>query len=128
MTETKVKRQKVIKLSLSDDEYDFIKQHSDKQLALFCREFLLNQIASNKKIVRPKSTSTQSNTPKKFHDLPKVDKDLLLQLSRIGNNLNQIARHLNTHKYDDVEQLYALSFLELIRVELEKIKTHYTIK
>ena len=52
--------------------------------------------------------------------LPQVDPDLLLELGRIGNNINQIARSLN---YINADQLLRaeLSFIECLKI-LQRIQ------
>ena len=47
---------------------------------------------------------------------------LLRELNSIGNNINQIAKHINTHKYIDKTVLLQLS---LIEDELVVIKNIY---
>lgn len=48
----------------------------------------------------------------------KVDPDLLYQLNKIGNLINQIARHANTQKSLDIE---CLSALQACQKELERL-------
>lgn len=52
--------------------------------------------------------------------LPKIDPDLLLELGRIGNNINQIARSLNYIRADQQLRV-TFSFIECLKI-LQKIQ------
>ncbi len=65
-------------LRLTQEDYDQIHQKAEKAeigLAEFCRRSALNRDI-----------------------LPKADLEMLRQLSRVGNNINQIARYYHQHQ------------------------------
>lgn len=89
-------RKNTIKLSLNDDEYNYLNERKTRHhLASFIREVILNTTPQNKII--------------------NVDPALILAVNRIGNNLNQLAKY--THQNSDLHQKTA-SELSKIRVEL----------
>ncbi len=89
-------RKNTIKLSLNDDEYNYLNERKTRHhLASFIREVILNTTPQNKII--------------------NVDPALVLAVNRIGNNLNQLAKY--THQNSDLHQATA-SELSKIRVEL----------
>lgn len=53
-----------------------------------------------------------------------ADPKLILELSKIGNNLNQIARAINTANHDGstVDLVKVLSMLESIKEDLDEVK------
>ena len=53
-----------------------------------------------------------------------IDPALLSELSAIGNNLNQIARQVNTVE-SDIEKLRAFAELAVIREQLQGILANY---
>ncbi len=97
------KRNKRIEFLCSSIEYEKIKSKFEKSdansLAKFCRE----QVLSNNVLTENKANS--------FHN------EITFALSKIGNNLNQIARRLNTEKKEYSELLTEL------QSELEGIKS-----
>ncbi|MDF5285884.1 MobC family plasmid mobilization relaxosome protein, partial [Vibrio parahaemolyticus] len=60
-------------------------------------------------------------------NVPKVDPMLLRQLSGLGNNLNQIARVVNTQNYDVVNVIQVLAQLSAIERQLGQIMAQYEI-
>lgn len=89
-------RKNTIKLSLNDDEYNYLNERKTRHhLASFIREVILNTTPQNKTI--------------------NVDPALVLAVNRIGNNLNQLAKY--THQNSDLHQKTAHE-LSKIRVEL----------
>jgi hypothetical protein len=75
----KIIRQKSIKIKVTEDE--FLKLNSlktEKQLAPWMRKICLSE-------------KVNSRTPP-----PKTDPQLLFEVAKIGNNINQIARQINT--------------------------------
>nr|WP_075519122.1 plasmid mobilization relaxosome protein MobC [Moritella viscosa]SHO18154.1 Putative uncharacterized protein [Moritella viscosa] len=74
-----VKRERIIKIRVTENEYLELKQKSTKpRLAEWMRESCLGIASSKRK-----------------QKVPSVDPALLRQLSAMGNNLNQIARQIN---------------------------------
>jgi len=93
-------RNKEIKIRLTQEEYEQLLQRKTKaRLAEWVRETCLG-----------------SDLSKKAKSVPKIDPDLLITLSKIGSNLNQIARYLNMDRTLSVqEKIKAL--LELASIE-----------
>jgi len=89
------KRTKKIEVRVSKEEYLLLLERKTKaRLAEWVRETCLG-----------------SESSKKARSVPKVDPALLITLSKIGGNLNQIARHLNMDR--------TLSAQEKVRALLE---------
>ena len=84
---TEIKRNKVYKVRFSDAEVQKIKDANILNVAKYLRDTSLAQI-----------DATQGNVKKKNqeHHYTKLDRDFLLELSRIGGNINQIAKAINT--------------------------------
>ena len=80
------KREKQIKFYVNEKEYDQIKKKVEKS-KLKQQEYLI-KIALNKKIIV-------------------IDglKEILLELSREGNNLNQIAKKINEGEQKDIKEM-----------------------
>lgn len=80
------KREKQIKFYVNEKEYDQIKKKVEKS-KLKQQEYLINS-ALNKKIIV-------------------IDglKEILLELSREGNNLNQIAKKINEGEQKDIKEM-----------------------
>ena len=80
------KREKQIKFYVNDNEYDQIKKKVEKS-KLKQQEYLIKS-ALNKKIIV-------------------IDglKEILLELSREGNNLNQIAKKINEGEQKDIKEM-----------------------
>jgi hypothetical protein len=79
----KIKRTKVIQLRVSEDEKAIIQKHANGNVSDWLRAYGLN--------------------PKNPHHKPqyrelKQDPEVVRQLAFIGNNLNQLARQINTIK------------------------------
>jgi len=73
------KRAKSIKIRVSEDELSAIRERCDRpQLADWLRDLALGE--------------------SKRRPVPKADPELLRQLAAIGNNLNQLARWVNSTK------------------------------
>ena len=84
---TAIKRNKVYKDRFSDAEVQKIKDANILNIAKYLRDTSLAQI-----------DATQDNAKKKNQEnhYTKLDRDFLLELSRIGGNINQIAKAINT--------------------------------
>jgi len=94
------KRTKKIEIRVSEEEYSLLLERKTKaRLAEWVRETCLG-----------------SEPSKKSRPVSKVDPTLLVALSKIGGNLNQIARHLNMDRtLSAQEKIKAL--LELASIE-----------
>lgn len=93
------KRTKKIEIRVSEEEYQQLLQRKTKaRLAEWVRETCLG------------------SKPSKVKPMPKVDPALLVALSKIGSNLNQIAKYLNMDRtLSAQEKVKAL--LELTSIE-----------
>jgi len=94
------KRTKKIEVRVNEVEYSLLLERKTKaRLAEWVRD-----------------TCLESELSKKAKPVPKVDPALLVALSKIGGNLNQIARHLNMDRtLSAQEKVKAL--LELTSIE-----------
>lgn len=94
-------------------------------------QFLAELGTNFSKYVRDSISLKQERTPitkrKPIVQPPKADPELLLALGRIGNNLNQVARALNTLKITDRYEEF--SYIECLKV-LQEIQDqlHETLK
>jgi len=94
------KRTKKIEIRVSEEEYSLLLERKTKaRLAEWVRETCLGNELSKK--VKP---------------IPKVDPTLLVALSKIGGNLNQIARHLNMDRTLSAQEKVK-TLLELTSIE-----------
>ena len=73
-------REKRVEVKLSTEEYETLKNANTASIARFLRESALSAV-NKQEIQVPQFT--------------KLDRDFLLELSRIGNNINQIAHAVN---------------------------------
>ena len=73
-------RDKVYKVRLSSEEVEMLKSANVLNIAKFMRDSSLNVV----------------NKRKDKQVYSKLDRDFILELSRIGGNINQIAKALNT--------------------------------
>lgn len=90
-------RDKTYKVRLSTEELEVLKNDNVQNIARFLRESGLNSI----------------NKKKQKNLYSKLDREFLLELSRIGNNVNQIAKAINI----DIakrEPLFAVKLLHLL--------------
>lgn len=102
-------REKIYKVRLSNDEVEKFKDSNVLNIARFLRESALKNVNDEK---------VQVN---KF---TKLDRDFLLELSRIGNNINQIAKAINIDIANE-EPIQAVKLLQLlicINESLEDLK------
>lgn len=94
------------KIRLNDIEYERIKMlYGDQQMAPTARKILLNHVAGG---------STVSNELKALRE----------EVARIGNNVNQIAKALNSHEKSDVSELpdYIYKIRKMINKKLLAIR------
>jgi len=106
-----VKREKIIKIRVSPDELETLKWRSTKaQLAEWMREQCLNPDGD---WVR----QTKGPDP--------VDPALLRQLAGIGNNLNQVARRVNTGEWGATDRVQIIAALAAVERELAELRALY---
>lgn len=108
MTE-KVKREKIIKVRVSAEEFETLKWRSTKaQLAEWMRETCL--------------TDGQGDLVSQMQGPAPADPELLRQLAGIGNNINQIARAVNTGTWGPSDTVQIVAQLSGIERELAAIR------
>lgn len=102
-------REKIYKVRLSSDEVEKLKDSNVLNIARFLRESALN-VVNNKKAYA--------------NNFTKLDRDFLLELSKIGNNINQIAKAINVDLANDepMEAVKLLHLLISINENLEDLK------
>ena len=103
------KREKIIKIRVSPEELETLKFNSTKvQLAEWMRETCLNpgQVDLVRDLVQPDP----------------VDPALLRALAGIGNNMNQIARRINTGEWDSLDVVKIVAALGAIERELAELR------
>ena len=99
-------RNKSIKIRVTNSEHEqLLMRANGNQLASWMRLVCLDQ-----------------KVPRSF---PPVDPNLLFQIAQIGNNLNQIARKLNTLELSSLEKVEAAFQLNDIRISAQEIKKAY---
>lgn len=103
------KRERVIKIRCTDAEYDTLVERSTKlRLAEWIRETCLDVPA------------------KRTAPLPTVSPELQRQLTGIGNNLNQIARAVNSSQWNSIDKSRVITELVSIERHLAEIKKAYS--
>ena len=120
---------------LTELQLEQLEQHLEKEQTTFT-DFILSliqrEIMKDAVTVRRPEEELQPRTKIKtvvevVKRYQKTDPDLLLELSKIGNNLNQIARALNIIKNADPQEQRKLdifsifSVLKAIQTELEQV-------
>ncbi|MBE0401918.1 MobC family plasmid mobilization relaxosome protein [Halomonas sp. FME1] len=111
MADAKPKREKIIKVRVSAEEHETLKWRCPKaQLAEWMREQCLNPDGD---WVR------QSKGP------DPVDPALLRQLAGIGNNINQIARRVNSGEWGAVDRVAVIAALSAVERELSELRGQY---
>ena len=103
------KREKIIKIRVSPEELETLKFNSTKvQLAEWMRETCLNpgQVDLVRDLVQHEP----------------VDPALLRALAGIGNNMNQIARRINTGEWDSLDVVKIVAALGAIERELAELR------
>jgi hypothetical protein len=102
-----VKRQKEIKVRLTEAEHQaLLERMTGGELATWIRQTCLEE------------------KPNKKRNYKVADPQLLAGLGRIGGNLNQIARQVNTVE-SDIEKIRAFAELAMIREQLQKVLADY---
>ena len=104
---TQLKRNKEIKVRLTEAEHQaLLERMTGGELATWIRNTCLDE------------------KPNKKRNYKVADPQLLAALGRIGGNLNQIARQVNTVE-SDIEKLRAFAELAIIREQLKGILADY---
>lgn len=104
---TQLKRNKEIKVRLTEAEHEaLLERMTGGELATWIRNTCLDE------------------KPNKKRNYKIADPQLLAALGRIGGNLNQIARQVNTVE-SDIEKLRAFAELAIIREQLKGILADY---
>ena len=110
---TKEIRDRHIQIRLTDTEFNDIKARAGE----LGTSTFLRQLALNQKIEQPKAKAK-----KVIHA---ADPELVRHVAWIGNNMNQIAKHLNVGNKLDNDVLLALVNLQTnLDAELERIMTN----
>ena len=111
-----VKRTKVYKVRFSEEEVTRLKDEAQVlQIAKFLRETAFQELDRRSAARKAKEEGKAFKQKKKAEVYySKLDRDFLLELSRIGNNINQIARGINQDLAKGGEPLDAAKLLHLL--------------
>lgn len=111
-TEPEQKREKIIKIRVSPEELATLQMHCTRgELARWMRETCLNP--------------GQTDLVNDLKGSVKVDPELLRQLASIGNNLNQIARQVNTGQWGPSDRVAVIAALAGIERELAGVRVQH---
>lgn len=103
------KRERSIKIRLTDDELAILKMHSTRsELARWMREFCLS--------------GGQQDLAASVGGGERSDPELLRQLAAIGNNLNQIARALNSGTWGPLDKVAVVAGLVDVEHQLKMLR------
>lgn len=107
---TEPKREKIIKVRVSPEELATLQMHSTRtELARWMRENCLNP--------------GQADLVRDLRGVaPAADPELLRHLASIGNNLNQIARKVNTAEWGAVDRVQVIGALAGVERELAELR------
>lgn len=108
---------KQVKINLTEEHYQELQNEAlsnDKSIAQFIRDKLNIDLKTTPKALQ---RSRKVRSDKK--EIVKADPQLLYHLAKIGANLNQISKHLNSG--NAVDRVVINSIIE-IQQELKKIK------
>ncbi len=97
------------RLRLSEKEWEIIQFEMQKSHLNFSQFTLTSMLKTQPKFSAKKARAL-------------ANKDLIIELAKWGNNLNQIAKHLNTQKSMDK---ISLKMLAEIEKNLEQIRAHF---
>ena len=107
------KREKIIKIRVSPEELETLKFNSTKaELAAWMRDTCLNP--------------GQTDFVRDLAQPSPVDPALLRALAGIGNNLNQIARKVNTAEWGAVDRVQVIGALAGVERELAELRALHT--
>ena len=99
------KRKKFIGIRLTEDEHDQLQARKLKpRLAAWMRDHCLG-----------------ADVPL-VNQVARIDPVLLRQLAGLGNNINQIARRVNSGEWDSLYQVNVLAHLVAIEQEISRLK------
>lgn len=104
MTQSEKKNKKLSIRVSEQEKFDLLTRCGGSELAVWMRETCL------------------AEKPKRKPKYPEIDPLLLRQLSGIGNNINQIARHLNSKDFNPVDTVKIISALQSMAENIELIK------
>jgi hypothetical protein len=106
-------RTKSIKIKVTENEFSELNDLKEKSgysaLAVYLRETGLNQKVSPKK------------------DYAKIDPELLFQLSGMGNNINQIARQVNSSELKARDAMQIIATLASIDTQLSNVRAAWSV-
>ncbi|MCQ2861378.1 plasmid mobilization relaxosome protein MobC [Helicobacter pylori] len=105
-------KQVIKSLRLSKEQWQTIQNQMQEKNLNF------SQLVLNSLLIQNSQTPTKSKKQKAI-----VNKELIIELAKWGNNLNQIAKHLNTNK--GAWDRLALEQLIEISNQLEQIRSKY---
>ena len=109
---TPAKRERVIKIRVTDEEFARLKGlRGDDRLAGGRRS----------RCVGHDKPAARRRTP-----VPKADPALLRQIAGIGNNLNQVARRVNSGEWGAVERVQVIAVLMAMERALQAISVPST--
>lgn len=100
------KRKEMIRIRVTQDEKDKINERkTQKSLATWLRNLALDTV--------PPIVPITKTLP-----IKSADPELVRGIGRIGSNLNQIAKHVNTNKQLDDKVLSSINRIELLLIDL----------
>ena len=106
-------RTKIVKVRLTDSELNLIKEKNPHaSLSRFMREATLNAARPTEPVEQPQQKYS------------KTERDTLIALSRIGTNVNQIARAINVDvkNLNDIDKTKLLILLLDIEKQLKELR------
>ena len=111
--QSKAVRERTFKVRLSEAEYQLMDSNNPfNSIAKLLRQSAVEKATQ---LFNSKVDSSEKIKPKKIAESPysKTERTLILELSRIGNNVNQIAKAINTDisstgAFDKVKLLHLL--------------------
>ena len=110
-TPKKIKREKSIKIRLTEEEHQKLMELKDGiELATWIRTTCLNI-----------ENLEQGNQRKAKPPIKQADPQVLKELNRIGVNMNQIAKAINHYGYDLVSQLKINQGLAQISEQMDEV-------
>ena len=109
------KKLKQVKVNFYEEQHNFLKAKA-KENNMTIAQFIRQQLNIN---LDDKDVKNRYKN-KEEKELTKKDEMLIYQVSKIGNNLNQIAKVLNTKK-DDINTLDILQSLVKIEADLKEL-------